>query len=47
MAVIWYKLVKSGQKTLDQVPEIWHDEVERMLEEDENQNQSQPESQEV
>lgn len=41
MAVIWYKLVKSGKKTLDQVPEIWRDEVEKMLEEDEQPVQTQ------
>ena len=33
MAEFWYKLVKSGKKTLDEVPEKWRDEVERMLEE--------------
>lgn len=33
MAEFWYKLVKSGKKTLDEVPEKWREEVERMLEE--------------
>lgn len=33
MAKFWYKLVKSGVKTIDEVPEKWRDEVERMLEE--------------
>ena len=33
MAKFWYKLVKSGAKTIDEVPEKWRDEVERMLEE--------------
>lgn len=32
MAYFWYKLVKSGVKTIDDVPEKWRDEVERMLE---------------
>lgn len=32
MAYFWYKLVKSGAKTIDGVPEKWRDEVERMLE---------------
>lgn len=32
MAYFWYKLVKSGAKTIDDVPEKWRDEVERMLE---------------
>ena len=31
MAEFWYKLVKSGKKTLDEVPEKWREEVERML----------------
>ena len=33
MAEFWYKLVVSGKKTLDQVPEKWRDIVEKMLEE--------------
>ena len=32
MAYFWYKLVKSGAKTIDVVPEKWRDEVEEMLE---------------
>ena len=32
MAYFWYKLVKSGMKTIDDVPEKWRDEVEEMLE---------------
>lgn len=32
MAYFWYKLVKSGMKTVDDVPEKWRDEVEEMLE---------------
>ena len=31
MADFWYKLVKSGKKTLAEVPEKWREEVERML----------------
>lgn len=33
MAEFWYKLVVSGKKTLEQVPEKWRDIVEKMLEE--------------
>lgn len=33
MALFWYKLVKNGIKTLDEVPEKWRAEVEAMLEE--------------
>lgn len=33
MALFWYKLVKSGAKTIDDVPAKWRAEVERMLEE--------------
>lgn len=32
MALFWYKLVKNGIKTLDEVPEKWRAEVEAMLE---------------
>lgn len=32
MAQFWYKLVKSGVKTLDDVPEKWREEVRAMLE---------------
>ena len=31
MAEFWYKLVKRGVKTLEEVPEKWRDEVRRML----------------
>lgn len=34
MAEFWYRLVKNGVKTIDDVPEKWREEVERMLEED-------------
>lgn len=34
MALFWYKLVKSGAKTLEQVPAKWRAEVEAMLEAD-------------
>ena len=33
MAMFWYKLVKSGSKTINDVPEKWRAEVEAMLEE--------------
>lgn len=32
MAEFWYKLVKSGRKTLDEVPERWREIVRAMLE---------------
>lgn len=32
MAEFWYKLVKSGRKTIDDVPEKWREEVRAMLE---------------
>lgn len=34
MAQFWYKLVKNGIKTLEEVPAKWRDEVRAMLEED-------------
>lgn len=34
MALFWYKLVKSGVKTLEQVPAKWRAEVDAMLEPD-------------
>lgn len=34
MAKIYYKRIKAGLMTLDEVPERWYDEVKRMLEED-------------
>ena len=35
MAKIYYRKIKAGQMTLDEVPERWYKEVRRMLEEDE------------
>lgn len=35
MAKFWYKLVKSGAKTIDQVPAKYREEVEYMLAQDE------------
>lgn len=35
MAEFWYKMVKSGKKTIDEVPEKWREIVREMLEEDE------------
>ena len=35
MAEFWYKLVKSGKKTLDEVPEKWREIVREMLGENE------------
>lgn len=34
MAEFWYKLVKSGRKTIDDVPIKWQEEVRAMLEEE-------------
>lgn len=34
MAEFWYKLVKSGRKTIDDVPIKWREEVRAMLEEE-------------
>lgn len=31
MAAFWYKLVKSGIKTIDEVPDKWREEVRAML----------------
>lgn len=35
MAKFWFKMVKSGVKTIEDVPEKWRAEVEAMLEENE------------
>ena len=35
MAKIYYRKIKAGQMTLDEVSERWREEVRRMLEEDE------------
>lgn len=34
MVKFWYKLVKSGSKTLDEVPKKWRDAVAEMLADD-------------
>ncbi len=34
MARIYYNLIKKGLKTIDDVPEKWREEVQRMLDED-------------
>lgn len=31
MAKIWYNLIKKGLKTIDDVPERWREEVQKML----------------
>ena len=38
MAKIYYKRIIKGEMTIDEVPERWREEVERMLEEAENGN---------
>lgn len=35
MAKIYYKRIKAGIMTIDEVPERWKAEVQRMLDEDE------------
>lgn len=35
MAKIYYKRIKAGLMTLDDVPERWREEVHKMLEENE------------
>lgn len=35
MAKIYYKRIKAGLMTLDDVPERWREEVRKMLEENE------------
>ena len=35
MAKIYYKRIKAGIMTIDEVPERWRAEVQRMLDEDE------------
>lgn len=32
MAKFWYLRVKRGKATIDQVPELWREEVRKMLE---------------
>jgi len=34
MAKIYYRKIKAGEMTLDQVPERWREEVREMLEHD-------------
>ena len=34
MAKIYYRKVKAGQMTLEQVPEKWHEQVRLLLEEE-------------
>ena len=33
MAKVYYRLIKAGKITLDDVPERWREEVRRLLEE--------------
>jgi len=33
MAKIYYRRIKEGKMTIEEVPKRWRDEVERMLEE--------------
>ena len=34
MAKIYYDLIKKGKKTIEEVPEKWRAEVQRMLDEE-------------
>lgn len=34
MAKIYYRRIKTGKMTLEEVPERWREEVRKMLEED-------------
>ena len=36
MAKVYYRKIKSGLMTIDDVPDRWREEVQRMLDEDEN-----------
>lgn len=38
MAKVYYKLIKTGKKQLDDVPVKWRYEVAEMLEAEENEN---------
>lgn len=38
MAKIYYKRIKAGLMTLEDVPERWYEEVKAMLEENANEN---------
>lgn len=35
MAKVYYRKIKSGLMTIDDVPDRWREEVQRMLDEDE------------
>ena len=35
MAKVYYRKIKSGLMTVDDVPDRWREEVQRMLDEDE------------
>lgn len=34
MAKIYYRQVKAGRRTIDEVPELWREQVREMLEAD-------------
>lgn len=38
MAKIYYKAVKSGERTIESVPKRWRDQVQALLEADEKQD---------
>lgn len=38
MAKVYYNLIKTGKKTIDDVPLKWREEVKKMLEVDKNEN---------
>ena len=34
MAKIYYRWIKAGKKTIDDVPDMWREEVQKMLDAD-------------
>lgn len=34
MAKIYYNLIKSGKRTIDQVPQVWRNDVQALLDAD-------------
>ena len=34
MAKIYYRQVKAGKRTIDEVPELWREQVRKMIEEE-------------
>lgn len=34
MAKVYYRLVKAGKRTIEQVPELWREQVQKLLDEE-------------